>query len=78
MSPALNLVAGGAIALLAGWVYLDAYSHPQRNGLTTFINSFYDKHSSLPRGRMVFFLGVAFVVGGVAQWCVALWKLLAQ
>ena len=76
MSEVANLVAGGAIALLGAWVYLDTYRHPHRNALTSFISSWYEKHalSFLRGGRMILLIGVCFVVAGLAMWSAATWK----
>jgi hypothetical protein len=76
MPEAFGLASGGSLALLAGWVYLQAYRRPSRNALTAFVSNWYAKHSfSFLGGPItVRILGIIFTVSGALMWCVALWK----
>jgi hypothetical protein len=71
-----GLACGGSVALLAGWVYLQAYRRPSRNALTAFLSNWYAKHSFSFLGgpMMVRILGIMFTVCGALMWCLALWK----
>ena len=77
MPEVFGLASGGTMALLAGWVYLQAYSRPSRNTVTAFVSRWYAKNafSFLGGPLMVRILGIGFTVFGAFLWCAALWKI---